>query len=179
MNKKKQDAAQEYTHVVHPIPPLYDRNSEILILGSLPSVKSREAQFFYHHPQNRFWRVLALITEDETPGSIEEKKAFLHRHHFAVWDVIRECDIIGSSDGSIRGALPNDIGAILKAAPIQRILTNGEKAYRLYERYCLPQTGMEAVRCPSTSPANASFSLERLAGEWKRAMTQETKAGSV
>lgn len=167
---RKTACAGEYRHIVHPIPPVYDACSRILILGSLPSVKSREGNFFYHHPQNRFWKVIAAVTESSVPQTIEEKKQLLLAHGFALWDVIRECDIVGSSDASIRNVIPNDIGGILAASGVRMILTNGEKAYQMYEKYCYPQTGIHAVRCPSTSPANASFSLERLCGEWKMAI---------
>lgn len=171
--KKHEEA--EYTHIVHPIPPLYNKESKILILGSLPSVKSREGMFFYHHPQNRFWKMIAAVTENEVPQTIEEKKMLILQHGLAVWDVIHECDIIGSSDASIRNAVPNDIGRILKEAPITKIIANGEKSYRMYEKYCYPLTGIHAVRCPSTSPANAAVTFEQLTEQWKKAInfTQE------
>ena len=139
-------------HIVHPIPPLYDADSRVLILGSFPSVKSREAAFFYGHPQNRFWRVMARVLGCETPGSVPEKAAMLHAHHIALWDVIASCDISGSSDSSIQNAVPNDLPPILNAAKIQAVFCNGTTASRLYERYLLPVTGMQAVRLPSTSP---------------------------
>ena len=147
--------------------PLYDTDSRVLILGSFPSVKSREAAFFYGHPQNRFWRVMARVLGCETPGSVPEKAAMLHAHHIALWDVIASCDISGSSDSSIQNAVPNDLSPILNAAKIQAVFCNGTTASRLYERYLLPVTGMQAVRLPSTSPANASFSLDRLAEQWQ------------
>ena len=127
-------------HVIHQIPPVFNHQSEILILGSFPSVKSREAQFFYHHPQNRFWKVLASLTQDSLPQTIEEKKIFLLKHHIALWDVIASCDIQGSSDSSIKNAVPNDFSGILKAAPIRRIYTNGGTAYKLYKKYFEPET---------------------------------------
>lgn len=154
-------------HIVHPIPPLYDADSRVLILGSFPSVKSREAAFFYGHPQNRFWRVMARVLGCETPGSVPDKAAMLHAHHIALWDVIASCDISGSSDSSIQNAVPNDLSPILNAAKIQAVFCNGTTASRLYERYLLPVTGMQAVRLPSTSPANASFSLDRLTAQWQ------------
>lgn len=153
-------------HAVHEIPPIYDENSRILILGSFPSVKSREGQFFYHHPQNRFWKVLAAVTGEETPESIPEKKAFLLRNRIALWDVIASCEIAGSSDSSIRDVTPNAIGRILEQADIRAVYTNGGTAFRLYERYVLPDTGRKALRLPSTSPANAACSLERLIEAW-------------
>ena len=154
-------------HIVHPIPPLYDADSRVLILGSFPSVKSRETAFFYGHPQNRFWRVLAHMLGCEVPVCISEKSAMLYAHHIALWDVIASCDISGSSDSSIQNAVPNDLSPILNTAKIQAVFCNGTTSFRLYERYLLPVTGMQAVRLPSTSPANASFSLERLTEQWQ------------
>lgn len=155
------------THVIHEIPPVYNKNSEILILGSFPSVKSREGQFFYHHKQNRFWKVLSAVVNDVLPETVDEKKEFLLRNHIAVWDVIASCDIEGSSDSSIKNVVPNDFSNILKAAPIRQIYTNGGTAYKLYHKYCEKITGIKAVKLPSTSPANASYSLDRLIGKWK------------
>ena len=125
----------KYEHIVHPFPPLYNSESRILILGSLPSVKSREQMFFYGHKQNRFWKVLAAVFEDTLPETIEEKKEFLLRHNIAIWDVIASCDIEGSSDSSIKNAVPNDFSFILKTAPIRQIYTNGGTAYKLYHKY--------------------------------------------
>ena len=132
--------------IQHPINPIYDENSGILILGSFPSVKSREEGFFYGHPQNRFWKVLATVFGENPPETVEEKKAFLLRNHVAVWDVICSCDIVGSSDSSIKNVVPND----------------------LYKKYIFPQIGREAICLPSTSPANAAWKLERLVEGWKR-----------
>ena len=153
--------------VVHPIPPVYRADSRILILGSFPSVKSRETGFFYGHPQNRFWKLLALLMEDEIPDTIPEKKDFLLRHRIAVWDVIHSCTIEGSSDSSIRDVVPNDISMILEKTQIKTIFTNGGKAHSLYEKYMYPVCGIHAVKLPSTSPANAAFSLERLKSAWQ------------
>ena len=155
------------THVIHKIPPVYNKNSQILILGSFPSVKSREGRFFYHHKQNRFWKVLSTIVNDVLPETIDEKKDFLLKNHIAVWDVIASCDIEGSSDSSIKNAVPNDFSDILKAAPIRKIYTNGGTAYKLYHKYCEKVTGIKAMKLPSTSPANASYSLDRLISDWK------------
>ena len=152
--------------IKHEIEPVYDKNSRILILGSFPSVKSREAGFFYGHPQNRFWKVLAGICKEAVPQTVEEKKCFLLRNGIAVWDVIAECDIIGSSDSSIRNVKPADIRRILDAAKIERICCNGATAYRLYEKYLFPLCKREAVKLPSSSPANAAWSAERLMEEW-------------
>ena len=153
-------------HVFHKITPIFDKSSKILILGSFPSVKSREAKFFYHHPQNRFWKVLARELACEIPDTIEEKKKMLLKYHIAVWDVIASCDIEGSSDSSIRNVEPNDLHVILDHVNIVQIFTNGGMADRLYRKYCLADIGKPAVRLPSTSPANAAYSLERLTEEW-------------
>lgn len=153
--------------VVHPIPPLYDAASEILILGSFPSVRSREAGFFYGHPQNRFWRVTAAVTGSPVPQSIPEKRAFLLSHHIALWDVIASCEITGSSDSSIRNVTPNDLSVILDAAPIRCVYVNGGTAAKYYEKYQQPRTGIPAVRLPSTSPANAAWTLEKLIAAWR------------
>ena len=158
----------EYRRIIHPIPPLYDENSKILILGSFPSVKSRETAFFYGHPQNRFWRTLAGVLSEEVPKTIEEKKDFLHRNHIAVWDVIGSCEIIGSSDSSIRNVVPNDIAVILDRADIRQIYCNGAKSHEYFCRYQEKKFGRKAMRLPSTSPANAAFSLDRLIDQWKQ-----------
>lgn len=154
-------------HIIHPIPPLYDERSRVLILGSFPSVKSREAQFFYGHPQNRFWRVLAAVLGCPAPQTVPEKKAMLYAHRIALWDVIGNCDIEGSADSSIRNAVPNDLTPILQTADIQAIYCNGATSYKLYRKHLAPQTGYEAVKLPSTSPANAAWSLERLTEAWR------------
>ena len=153
--------------IQHPFPPLYDHDSRILILGSFPSVRSREQLFFYGHPQNRFWKVTAAVMEDEVPVAIGEKKSFLHRHHIALWDVIASCEIAGSSDASIRNARANDLTEIFKTADIHAVYANGGKSYEMYQKYQLPVTGREAVKLPSTSPANAAWSLDRLIDAWR------------
>ena len=150
----------------HPFPPLYDKSSKVLILGSFPSVKSREQMFFYGHPQNRFWKVLAGVLEQPVPETIEQKKEFLLQNHIAVWDVIASCTIEGSSDSSIKNVIPNDINQILEHCSIEQIIANGDKAYQLYNKYCLPMTQRACVKMPSTSPANAAWSLERLIENW-------------
>ena len=157
--------------VIHPIPPEYDADSRILILGSFPSVRSREAGFFYSHPQNRFWKTLAAVFDDAVPESVAEKKEFLHRHHIALWDVIASCEITGSSDSTIRNVVPNDVGLILRKARIARIYVNGKTAARYYHRYIYPSVGENAICLPSTSPANAAFSLQKLTEEWKVILT--------
>ena len=155
---------------VHNIPPVYDENSRILILGSFPSVKSREAAFFYGHPQNRFWKVLASVFDADSPVTVEEKRAFLLRNGIALWDVIGSCDIEGSADAKIKNVAPNDIGIILNTAKIERIIVNGKTAEKYYKKYIYPVFGIEAVCLPSTSPANASVSLEKLTEIWKNAL---------
>lgn len=157
----------EYQTLSHVFAPVFDERSEILILGSFPSVKSREIQFYYGHPQNRFWKLLAALWECEVPGTIAEKKAFLLKRHIALWDVIARCDILGSSDSSIKNVVPNDMDVILKNAPITRIYANGGKSYELYMKYCYPVCKREIVKLPSTSPANAAFGMERLQAAWR------------
>ncbi len=159
---------QEYQTITHTFRPIFDKRSEILILGTFPSVKSRENHFYYGNPQNRFWKVLAALTGDEEPRTILEKRAFLLRNHIAVWDVIAECEIAGSSDSSIRNVTPNDMSVILDHAPIRAIFANGATAYKLYMQYCFPQTEREIIKLPSTSPANAAWNLARLTEEWGR-----------
>lgn len=156
---------------VHPIAPVFDEMSRILILGSFPSVKSREAGFFYGHPQNRFWRVLAAVLGCAVPVTIDEKRDMLLAHHVAVWDVIASCEITGSSDSSIRNVVPNDLSLIFRAADIRTVYCNGGTSLRLYQKYQQPVTGIPAAGLPSTSPANAVWSLERLCAAWNPIVT--------
>lgn len=157
-----------HDHVFHPFDPVWDHHSRILVLGSFPSVKSRKTGFYYGHPQNRFWKVLAAVyNEADVPMSIEARRIFVLKCGVALWDVIQSCDIIGSSDASIRNAVANDLSALLRHTQIDSIFCNGKRAFSLYERYCFPQTGKPAVCLPSTSAANASWSLERLAEAWR------------
>ena len=153
--------------ILHPIPPVFDENSRVLILGSFPSVKSREQGFFYGHPQNRFWKVTAALCAEDAPQSIEEKRSFLLRNRIAVWDVIGSCDIVGSSDASIRNVTANDLSVILNAADIRAIFVNGKTAYAYYQKYTEPKIGRPAICLPSTSPANAAWSAEKLIEAWK------------
>ena len=155
----------------HPFPPVFDDRSHILILGSYPSVKSRQEGFFYGHPQNRFWPMVAAIFSEPVPVSVDEKKALLLRHGLALWDVIAACDITGSSDASIRNAVPVDIARITNCASIGRVICNGATAGRLYHKHLLPVTGMEAVVLPSTSPANAAWRMPALVDVWGQALT--------
>ena len=153
--------------VYHNIPPVFDKHSEILILGSFPSVKSREVQFFYGHSQNRFWKVIATIYDYPVPSNIPSKKKLLLDNRIALWDVIGSCEINGSSDSSIRNAVPNDIAALVEKTGISRIFANGATSYNMYNRFCRDSVGIDAVKLPSTSPANAAYSLDRLVSEWK------------
>ena len=152
--------------IIHPIPPVYDKDSTILILGSFPSVKSREAMFFYGHPQNRYWKVLAAVFDERVPETVLEKKSFLLRNHIAVWDVIASCDITGSSDSSIRNITANDLSPIIETANIRQIYVNGKTAEKMYKKYAEPVIGRSCICLPSTSPANAAWSLERLITAW-------------
>lgn len=152
--------------LLHPIPPLYDRDSRLLILGSFPSVKSREAKFFYGHPQNRFWPLLARLLSEEPPQTIEAKKRLALAHHVALWDSIASCTVVGSSDSSVRNVKPNDLSDVLRGSRVTHIACNGALSYTMYMRYLFSATGIEAIRLPSTSPANAAFTMERLAEAW-------------
>ena len=152
--------------VNHPIPPVYNEHSRVLVLGSFPSVKSREQGFFYGHPQNRFWKVLSILGGCDVPTSIEEKRNLLLKMGIAVWDVIASCEIVGSSDSSIKNVQPNDLKSILDNSSVTKIYVNGKTAKKYYDKYLLKSTGVEAVCLPSTSPANAVYTLERLVAEW-------------
>ena len=158
------DTSQQRIH--HPFGPLFGPDSRVLILGSFPSVKSREQNFFYGHPQNRFWKVVAALFGQEPPQTIPEKKELILSHGLALWDSIASCVITGSSDSSIREVRPNDLRIILDSAPIERIYCNGRKSHEMYEKYILPSLGREAACLPSTSPANAAWSLEKLIAAW-------------
>jgi len=158
---------KQYTHIVHPFGPLYDEDSTVLILGSLPSVKSREQQFFYGHPQNRFWPMLAALFGEPAPQSVEEKRAMALRHHVALWDTIYSCDIVGSSDSSIRNVVPTDLRPILEGSKVQRIFCNGATSGRYFQKYQAQTLGREAQVLPSTSPANAAWTMERLLDAWR------------
>lgn len=153
--------------IKHPFPPLYDNNSEILILGSFPSVKSREQMFFYGHPQNRFWKVVAAVLGCDVPTTIDEKRAFLLNNRIALWDVIASCDIVGSSDSSIKNVVANDLSEILECCDIKKIFVNGKTSEKYYNKYTRDVIGRDAICLPSTSPANAAWSLERLVEVWR------------
>lgn len=152
--------------VNHSFGPVFNNESRILILGSFPSVKSREISFYYGHPQNRFWKVLGIIYKEDIPKDIEGKKEFLLKNHIALWDVVASCNIIGSSDSSISEVEPNKLELILNNADISKIYVNGTKAYDLYRKLCSSKYKREIVKLPSTSSANAAYSLDRLVNEW-------------
>ena len=149
--------------VVHPLTPVFDGNSRVLILGTMPSPKSREAGFYYSHPQNRFWRILAELSGEPLPRTNEEKTALVLSHRIALWDVLKSCRIDGADDGSIRDPVPNDIAALLQSTKIGTIFTTGTKSAALYRRLCRQSTGLDALPLPSTSPANCRhYPYERL-----------------
>jgi len=150
----------------HPFLPLYNNDSKILILGSFPSVKSREQKFFYGHPQNRFWKVVSSVFECDEPETIEEKKQFLFENNIALWDVIASCEITGSSDSSIKNVKVNDLSKILKEADIRQIFVNGRTAEKYFKKYIKAQINTDAICLPSTSPANAAWSVKRLVEKW-------------
>lgn len=153
--------------IKHPISPEFDKSSTVLILGSFPSVKSREQAFFYGHPQNRFWKVISAVFGKDVPSSVLEKKAFLRSVGVALWDVIAECEITGSSDTSIKNVKANDLSVVLRGSDIRKIFVNGKTALTYYDKLIKNKIGIEAICLPSTSPANASFSLERLIDAWQ------------
>lgn len=163
--------------LIHPIEPLYSTESRILILGSFPSVKSREQQFFYGHPQNRFWKVMAAVCGEPVPESVPEKKELILGHGFALWDTVASCEITGSSDASIRNVRANDLRVILDRCPIEKICCNGKTSYATYHQLIEPDLHREAVCLPSTSPANAQWSLEKLIAVWDDTLHRETGPG--
>ena len=160
------DAFPEPDRINHPFGPLFSENSRVLILGSFPSVKSREQQFFYGHPQNRFWKVIAALFHREVPETIEQKKELILSNSLALWDSVASCVVTGSSDASIREVRANDLSVILDHSPVRKIFCNGKTSWQMYEKWILPSTGLEAVCLPSTSPANAQWSLDRLIEAW-------------
>lgn len=159
--------------LTHPFPPVCDGNSRILILGSFPSAASRRAGFYYGHPRNRFWRVLEAVTGETVPEETEGRREFLLAHGIALWDSIGSCEIEGSSDASIKNSVPNPIAELIAETRIERVFCNGKASHACYEKYVYPLTGVHAVFLPSTSPANAAWSMERLAEEWKRILCKE------
>lgn len=156
-----------YNTIIHPLKPFYTHDSKILILGSFPSVKTREYGFFYGHPQNRFWRVMEILFNEELSNDIDERKDFLSRQKIALYDSIYQCDIIGSSDASIKNAQPSDLKEIIVGADIKEVFLNGATSYKYYKKYHEKDLGLEGVKLPSTSPANARYSLDDLVNEWR------------
>ena len=150
----------------HSLEPFYCPNSEILILGSFPSVVSRKEGFYYSHPKNRFWKVLSAVFNEELPESILDKKVFLKRHKLALFDVCKSCDIHASSDASIKNVEPNDLSIILKHSNIRHIVVNGKTAYQLYNKFIKDTIGIDAIYLSSTSPANATYTFEHLVEEY-------------
>ena len=150
--------------LIHPFPPIYNAESRILILGSFPSVVSRAQEFYYGHPRNRFWPLLAALLKVQEPHTIEEKKRMLLQHHIALYDAVTACTLAGSADASIQSIVPADVSGILQEAPIQAVFANGTKAYEV----CIKQIGISAIKLPSTSPANARFRFEDLLAAWKQ-----------
>lgn len=161
-----------YEHVEHDFAPVFDADSRVLVLGSFPSVKSRETSFYYGNPQNRFWPVISEITGCSLPEdpTIDDKRAMLLSHGIALWDVIASCDIVGSSDSSIRNVVPNDVPSLVRGSKVEAVFANGGIAARLYAKHLEDEVGIPAVKLPSTSPANASWTLDRLIGAWKEAL---------
>ena len=162
--------SRKESRVIHPLPPFYNSDSKILILGSLPSVKSREIGFYCARPQNRFWKLLADTYNEEIPISLDDKKDFLTKHKIALWDVIKSCTITGSSDSSIKDVVVNDINCLLKKTQIKYIYTTGLKAYNLYNKYLLNKVGIEAVYLPSSSPANQTKTYNEILDEYKKSV---------
>lgn len=151
-----------YERVYHTFGPLYRQDAKVLILGSMPSPASRQAQFFYGHPQNRFWRVLAAVLGEPVPETTQEKSAMALRHHIALWDALASCLICGASDAAIRDPVGNDIAGLLQKTNIRKIFCTGAAAHKFYTMLCQPEAGLPAIKLPSTSPANAAWSFERL-----------------
>ena len=155
------------TLVTHEFSAVFDRHSRVLLLGSIPSPKSREVGFYYGHPQNRFWKVLAQVLGEAVPGTIPQKKAMLKKHHVALWDVLESCTIVGASDTSIEDAVPNRIGELVKSSQVKRIFCTGATAYKLYQKFCAKDVGIDAVKLPSTSPANCAVPFDKLVDAYK------------
>ncbi|MBG9980367.1 DNA-deoxyinosine glycosylase [Facklamia lactis] len=163
----KQKVLTQHQRIVHPLKPLFQTDSKILILGSFPSVKTREYGFFYGHPQNRFWPLMEVLFQESLSTDIQERKEFLLRHQLAVYDSIYQCDIIGSSDASIQNVKPSDLKLIFQTANIQQVFCNGGTSYKYYQKYHADEFGLPGIQLPSTSPANARYRLEHLVEKWK------------
>lgn len=162
----KSNDKNTHNYYTHTFEPVYDSSSRILILGTFPSVKSREQGFYYGHPQNRFWRLIAGLTNEAVPCTVPEKKKLLLDNNIAIWDVVKSCRVTGSSDSSITEVEPAPVAELLRVTPISRIYANGGKAYELYYRYCYEAAGLDIIKLPSTSPANAAYGMDRLLKEW-------------
>ena len=156
------------TKVYHELEPIYDSDSKILILGSIPSVQSRKYGFYYSHPKNRFWKILSIILDEKMPLNKDEKIKLLLKHKIALWDVIKKCDINGSSDLSIKNVECNDINKIIKESKVKIIFTTGRVAKKLYDKYCFEETLVDAIYLPSTSPANCKLSDDDIITEYKK-----------
>ena len=163
----KSVAKNSRTHVSHEFPAVYDRSSRVLLLGSIPSPKSREVGFYYGHPQNRFWKVLAAVLGEPLPETIPQKKAMLKKHHVALWDVLDSCTIVGASDLSIEDPVVNNIKDLVEKSKVTRIFCTGATAHKLYQKLCAKDVGMDAIKLPSTSPANCAVSLDKLVEAYK------------
>lgn len=159
--------AEPQTRVTHPFAPVWGANSRALVLGTFPSVQSRQNGFYYGHPQNRFWLVIAQLCQAPVPATIAQKRALLLNNRIALWDVLMQCDITGSADATIRNPMPNDIAALLHKAPIRAVFANGQAAAALYRRHAEPLSGLPAITLPSTSPANAAWTLPKLLKAWQ------------
>ena len=154
--------------VEHTLSPIYDTSSKILILGTMPSPKPREAGFYYSHPQNRFWKIMATLFNEELPITNQQKEEMMKKHHIALWDVLKSCEIKGADDNSITSVEVNAIDQLLKETSIQKIYTTGLKATTLYKKYCFKDTGIASIYLPSTSPANCrNYNLEKLIEEYR------------
>lgn len=162
----KAGKVMENNIIIHPLKPIFDKNSAVLILGTMPSPKSRENNFYYGHPQNRFWRVLSTVFDEKFPENNEERAVLLLKHRIALWDVLASCEIKGAEDSSIKKPVPNDLSIILEACNIKAIFTTGKKAFSLYQKLCEPETKIPAISLPSTSPANCRFTIEDLVEEY-------------
>lgn len=158
----RDSGAKALERVEHPLEPVFDGQSSVLVLGTMPSPRSRETGFYYNHPQNRFWKVLSALFDEPAPATNDEKEQLALRHGIALWDVLARCTIAGAADSSISACEPNDLGLVLSAAPIEAIFCTGSKAAELYRRHCEPRTGIPCTRLPSTSPANAAMRLPQL-----------------
>lgn len=158
----------ERERIVHPLAPVFDGQSRALVLGTMPSPASRAAGFYYCHPQNRFWRVLAALWKSPMPETNKERATFALRHRIALWDVLATCEIAGASDASISNPQPNDLARVIDAVPIAAVFTTGSKASALYRKLCAPSfPGLPHVALPSTSSANARMRLDDLVAAYE------------